>query len=417
MTATLAPEDPGRPDPDDRPPAGSAPVASAAVSDAGVGGPGARPRRGWLPWLLGGIGLLVVVLALGAPRSSNGVDAMDPHATGPSGAKALVLLLQQSGAHVEVTSHMPGPGTDVALLAVDTTSQTQTDQLEGWVRAGGILVVADPASSFVPVGSTSSGSPLGLGLAGPPIAPGSCDIAALSGLGRVWPSDSGSFYAVPSGSGRCYSSGIRAFVVDTPVGRGRIVAVGSPNVWSNDALGKYDNAGLATDLLAARVGTRVSVLWGMNPGSQGAAGGTDLGSLISAGIKLALVELLIAFGVYTWFRARRLGKPVEEVQLVQIGGSELIAAHGHLLAQTRDPDRAARLLREDLRRRLAERLGLSPTAPPEVVAEVTASRAGVDRDRVARAVTDVPVRSEAELLDLARDIDSIRAEVLHGTAP
>jgi hypothetical protein len=36
---------------------------------------------------------------------------------------------------------------------------------------------------------------------------------------------------------------------------------------------------------------------------------------------------------------------------------------------------------------------------------------------VARAVTDIPVRSEAELLDLARDIDSIRAEVLHGTAP
>jgi hypothetical protein len=92
-------------------------------------------------------------------------------------------------------------------------------------------------------------------------------------------------------------------------------------------------------------------------------------------------------------------------------------AHGNLLAQTHDPDRAARLLRADLRRRLAERLGLSPNATAEVVAEVTALRTGVDRDRVARAVTDVPVRSEAELLDLARDIDTIRAEVLHGTAP
>ena len=102
---------------------------------------------------------------------------------------------------------------------------------------------------------------------------------------------------------------------------------------------------------------------------------------------------------------------------MEVGGSELIAAHGNLLAQSRDPDRAARLLRDDLRRRLAERLGLSPDAAPQVVAEVTASRTGVDRDRVANAVTDVPVRSEAELLDLARDIDNIRAEVLHGTAP
>jgi hypothetical protein len=41
----------------------------------------------------------------------------------------------------------------------------------------------------------------------------------------------------------------------------------------------------------------------------------------------------------------------------------------------------------------------------------------VDRDRVARAVTDTPITTDAELLDLARDIDSIRAEVLHGTAP
>jgi hypothetical protein len=33
---------------------------------------------------------------------------------------------------------------------------------------------------------------------------------------------------------------------------------------------------------------------------------------------------------------------------------------------------------------------------------------------VARAVTDLPVRSEAELLALAHDIDTIRTEVLHG---
>ena len=391
---------------------------TAAVVDRDAGGSPAPPRRGrrWVPWVLGLAGLLVVVLALGAPRSPSGPDPYDPHATGPSGTKALVMLLGQSGAQVRVTSRMPGADTDIALLLVDTTSQDQTDRLEAWVRAGGTLVVADSASSFVPVGSTSSGSPLGL--SDPPIEPGRCDIPALADLGQVWSSADPSFYAVPAGSSGCYTNGIRAFAVDTPRGRGHIVSLGSPAVFANGALDQYDNAGLATTLLAPRNGTRVSVLWGMTaPGSPAGGHQPDLGALIAVGLKLALVELLAAFGIYTWFRARRLGRPVTESKLVELGGSELIAAHGNLLAQTRDPDRAARLLRADLRRRLAERLGLAPGAAPEVVAEVTAARTGVDRDRVARAVTDVPVGSEAELLDLARDIDTIRAEVLHGTAP
>ncbi len=134
-------------------------------------------------------------------------------------------------------------------------------------------------------------------------------------------------------------------------------------------------------------------------------------------MRLALVQLVIAFVLYTWWRGRRLGKPVREPQLVQIGGSELVGAVGNLMQQTHDPDRAARLLRGDLRRRLAERLGLPPDSNPDVIAEVTAARSGVDRDQVARAVTDLPVRTEDELLDLARDIDRIRTEVLHGTAP
>jgi hypothetical protein len=150
---------------------------------------------------------------------------------------------------------------------------------------------------------------------------------------------------------------------------------------------------------------------------DGAARASGFGELVPTGVRLALVQLGIAFVLYTWWRGRRLGQPVREPQLVQIGGSELVGAVGNLMQQTHDPDRAARLLRADLRRRLAERLGLPPDSTPDIVAQVTAARSGADRDQVARAVTDVPVRTEDELLDLARDIDRIRTEVLHGTAP
>jgi hypothetical protein len=229
------------------------------------------------------------------------------------------------------------------------------------------------------------------------------------------PRAGGDVFDVTDGSTGCFTDDQgAAFVVDTPTGQGHVVSIGSAGVFTNDGLGQEDNAVLAVDLLAPQPGHGVAVLWGMTGGGDRPAG---LSSLISTGVRLAFLQLALAFLVYAWWRARRLGPPVAEPQPVQIAGSELVAAVGNLLQQTRDPDRAARLLRADLRRRLAERLGLPPGAPAEVIAEVTAARSGVDRARVARAVSDIPVRTEDELLDLARDIDVIRTEVLHGTAP
>jgi hypothetical protein len=354
--------------------------------------------------------LVVAAIAVGAPRSSNS-DPLDPASTASDGTKALVLLLRSSGAVVQVTSRMPDSSTRIALLLEDTTSQAQTDQLTRWVRNGGVLVVADPASSFVPIGGRGGGL---LGLPSE-INRGDCTIDALADLDHVFVPDAG-LYTVPSGSARCFGTGLAAFVVDTPSGAGHLVALGSPSPLTNGYLDNADNAALAVGLLAPQPRARVSVLWGMT--GSGAAGSTGgLGDLISVGVQLAFVELLIAFAVYAWWRGRRLGKPVLETQPVAIAGSELVEAHGNLLQQSHDPDRAARVLRSDLRRRLCERLGLPPDAPPGIVAEVTAARTGIDRDRVARAVTELPVRSDAELLELARDIDTIRTEVLHGTAP
>ena len=156
----------------------------------------------------------------------------------------------------------------------------------------------------------------------------------------------------------------------------------------------------------------------MRANGSPAAGHGDLASLVSTGVKLAIVELVVAFGLYAWWRARRLGQPVVEHQPVQIGGSELVA-------RPRQPART------DPRSRpggapvawticgvvCPSASGCRRTRRRDVVAEVTAARTPVDRERVERAVTDTPIRSEDELLDLARDIDAIRTEVLHGSAP
>jgi hypothetical protein len=354
-------------------------------------------------------GLVVVALVAGGPSSEGG--AYDPSSTSKLGTKALVLLLESSGADVAVRDVAPGAATDVAVLLSDSTSQAMTDDLQRWVEAGGTLVVADPRSSFsAPADARASL----LGIVDTAIDRGVCTIPALAGVDRLQPSR-GIFYAVPDGTDTCFTQDDGAFVVDAPTGAGHIVSIGGPSVFTNELLGTDDNAALAVAVMAPREGTQVTLLDGMTPDGGGRPSG--FAELVPTGVRLALAQLVVAFGIYAWWRGRRLGSPVLEPQLVQIGGSELVGAVGNLMEQSHDPDRAARLLRADLRRRLAERLGLAPDASADVIAEVTAARSGVDRDDVARAVTDVPIRTEDELLDLARDIDHIRTEVLHGSAP
>jgi Domain of unknown function (DUF4350) len=372
----------------------------------------ATRSRAWLPVVavLGGLVLVTLLLGTGPDHPGD----LDPRSTEAGGTKALVMLLEASGATVTVTDRQPPAGTDVAVLLADTTSTGYTSQLRSWVEAGGVLVVADPYSSFAPARTRAASV---FATSAIQIERGDCDIPAMVSLYLLASPDGATRFKAPDGAGRCFADSVGPFVVDSTVGSGHVVAVGGADVFMNATLDQVDNAGLAVALMAPRPGTRVAVLWGMRTHGSPAAGHGDLSSLISTGVKLAIVELVVAFGLYAWWRARRLGQPVVERQPVQIGGSELVRAHGNLLEQTHDPDRAARLLRGDLRRRLSERLGLPSNATPHVVAEVTAARTPVERGRVERAVTDTPIRSEDELLDLARDIDAIRTEVLHGSAP
>ena len=101
-------------------------------------------------------------------------------------------------------------------------------------------------------------------------------------------------------------------------------------------------------------------------------------------MRLALGQLLVAFVVFALWRARRLGKPVAEVPPVQIAASELVVAVGNLLQKSGKPEAAAARLRADLHRELVGRLGVSPSASADVVADLASQRTGVDRDKVAR---------------------------------
>jgi hypothetical protein len=275
-----------------------------------------------------------------------------------------------------------------------------------WVRNGGILVVADPQSSFVP----KLGGPLGSGVVPDSlVAAGDCTIRALANAANM-SVDSAFAFRSPAGATHCFTVGSDAVIVAIPQGRGTVVAVGGSSLFENSNLAKADNAVVAVSLLAPKQGTKVAFVRGPSIG----AGDETLWGIIRPGIRYGFLQIAIAFLLFAIWRGRRLGRPVLEIPRIEIEGSELITAVGHLLERTNSPTYAASVLRADTRREIARRVGGARADDPEGLALILGVRMGADRDRVRALLTDIPVRDENELVTLAQQLHSLREEVLSG---
>ncbi|MGI8758529.1 MAG: DUF4350 domain-containing protein [Acidimicrobiales bacterium] len=356
------------------------------------------------------VGLVVVgVLVVGRPRSEG--PPLDPTSTGPLGTRALVLLLEELGATVDVTRRPLEPGStetaDIALVLADNLDDPGRAALVAWVREGGTLVVADPVSLLHPFFPEPGP---GFGLLEAPFG-SECEIPALSGVDRLKPPTGSVGYEIVEGSEGCFRRDGSVFVAVAPVGEGTVVAVGGAGVFVNQVIGEADNAVLVAALLAPQPGTEVAFL---QPAVLG-SGNEGLADLVSHGVRAALWQLALAFLVYAAWRARRLGRPVAEAPPVELDASELVVAVGHLLQQARHHDAAARLVGDDLRRRLAERLGLAGDAPADQVAEVAANRSGIPVDRILSVIAPGALRSADALVAQVSEAEAIGREVVHAS--
>jgi Domain of unknown function (DUF4350) len=376
------------------------------------------------------LGLALVVVVAG--RGDEEGNPLDPASPGPLGTKALVEVLRELGGRVTVSAERPGTGTETALLLSDDLTPQRRQDLIGWVERGGTLVVADPSSGVTAVREIGS---TGIGLLDAEIerrcaepalasvrrvaAPGGVVFEVPGGPGdrqggptvdRGGPGDRQGGPPVDQGSSRaCFPRNDGAWLLIQPLGGGTVVRLGGASVLVNQELGEADNAVLLASLLVPVTGTAVQVLQPPLPGG-GDAGLTDL---IAPRVRLALWQLLVAFVLLALWRARRLGRPVVEPQPVQLPGAELVVAVGNLLQRARSRGQAAGLLTDDLRRSLAERLGLPPSAPADQVADTVAARTGIPRERVLATLTRSTPRDEAELVALSQAVDTVRREVTH----
>lgn len=362
-------------------------------------------RRRGVFWIVLVVVLVLIAVAGGAPRDAD--DPLDPDSTAPRGTRGLVLLLEESGALVFTGRDVPEPGAgDVVLLLADDLGAEASDALDEWNEAGGTLVVAGSGQleDVFAVADLIEGE----------LAPGDCEVDALADLPPV---DAAGSVLLDAGADEaaCFGSDDRGYVVARAEGEGVQVDLGGPGPLTNAELDRSGNAALAVALLAPEPGTEVLVL---EPSARAATGSGEQAplDLVAPGVWRALLQLVVAVVVLAVWRAIRLGKPVLEPQPVQLEGSELVAAVGGLLQQTRSPAAAAEVVRHDLRRTLEARLGLPVDLPADAVAADLAARHGVDPDVVRRAL-GAPVGSDADLVEVTRLAATIRAEVLDGPHP
>lgn len=342
-----------------------------------------------------------------APRPDNGVP-LDPGSAKPAGTKGLVDMLRVLGTEVSVEAGPPLSGTSTALLMVDDLGRDERAELRRWVDGGGTLVLADPGSPLTPAEATGTAR---IAFLDPDLVR-QCGVAALRRVDRV-EAPGAVLMKVPSGSVGCFKRGGGAWLVITPLGQGDVVTIGGADFLTNGELDKEDNAVLAAALLAPRRGGHTTIVRPPPPGG----GSKGLLSLVPSRVKLALMQLAVAFAVVVLWRARRLGRPVAERQHVQLAGSELVVAVGGLMQRARGKEQAATVLRADLRRVLGERLGLPRDMPDEAVAGATAARTSAASSAVLAALAGPVPRDEAELVALAQSIESIRTEVTHVRPP
>lgn len=364
--------------------------------------------RTWWPLAAVVAAMLAVGLVAGAPPPDG--PPLDPASTGPRGTKALVDTLRLVGADVAVQSEAPGPSATTALLLVDGLDDATRDQVAAWVEAGGTLVVTDVSSPLSPVVPASDG---GLGFVEPELRR-DCAVPALVQVQRVEVGGA-ILQEVPRGATGCFRGGGKddeAWLVVVPAGDGTIVAIGGADFLVNSRLDDADNGLLAVTLLAPTRSEQVVVL---RPGAPG-DGDRGLIDLVTARWKLAGLQLAVAFVVLVLWRARRLGRPVLEPQPVALAGSELVVAVGELLQRAKGRDQAALVLRDDLRRWLAERLGLPPATPSDVVAEAVAASGASDvtADEVRAVLAGGRPGNEDGLVALAHAVESIRRRVRGG---
>lgn len=362
----------------------------------------ARTARG--PVLV--LAVLVVALAVAAlVAATDRTGGLDPDAYDPDGARALAELLRDGGVQVEAAGTLEqvraadGPRTTVLVVSPDGLTASE---LSGLADLAAPLVVVGPDDTAL--------DGLGLDVAGGgPVAEQvrqpACDLPVAQRAGTA--TAGGLTYTAGAGvpAVGCYASSGEATLLALP--DEQVVLLGSGGPLSNGALDDEGNAALALGLLGA--GDRVVFLL---PSPDRVVPDDDrpgLLSLVPGWLFAALAQAGVAAVVLALWRARRLGRVVEEPLPVVVRAAESVEGRGRLYRAAGARAQAAEQLRAGARDRVVRRLGLGLDPSPQAVVEATARRTRRDPAEVQALLYGAAPADDAALVRLADDLRALSA--------
>lgn len=365
-------------------------------------------RWGLLALLFGGLLLALVAL----PPSEERLPPLTVYSAAPTGGKGLWLWLEALGYRVSTLEETPYrvPDGVATVLILDPTGgfgRDELDQLEGWVRRGGTLVVAADGLR----GGSLLGR-FGVELRALPVVAETAVSLGQGGDGDAGVADAGigevavttrEALVPPAGATPFLGDGERVFGALVPFGTGRVLALSAPAALSNRALRREANARLALALVGPAA--RGPLAFDELHHGYGVARQRSLLTLLTdfAWGRAALYAALLVFA-YLALRGRRFGRPRPVV--VDRGRSlaEYVTSLAALYRAGGKRAWAAEHFRGRLRRDLAGDLGLPADATDAAIA--TRARAlGRDASATLGAIRALGRErlDERELLMLVRD--------------
>jgi hypothetical protein len=385
----------------------------AAGSEPGAAGKGAVA-------VIFVVGMALALLLL--VRATPGPEPFDPRSGASTGANALVKLLDRSSANVTISRTPPDAGTNVRVLVlIDKLDDVQRSAVLAFADAGGVVVVADPASGLHGGFNLETAEVSGRRLPDERrsvafeanVSPGSCTVSALSRLRGLYVPD-GVLYSVTPDEPHCFGDEGQSFVVVQPHGNGTVIGLGDNEVFVNKHLRRADNAGLAVSLLVPTPNAAVVILTGGETPTtlEDVGTGEDtLIDLVPSWVWMALLLFASGFTVFAISRSVRVGKVVDEPLATTIAGSELVAATGNLMQRAKHATRAGWLLQVQLHRDLCREYHVSLDAAVEELDSTVSAHRNIDAGTVASLLRD-QVSNDTQLVGLSSRIDRLRREVL-----
>ena len=370
--------------------------ATASLAPDGLA-PAGRSR---LPWLLGGLVLLVLVVVTVLGRGGATTDTpLDPRNPAPDGAQALARVLEREGVPVEVVRGQE----ELLALAVDAGDTVVVTTPEDLVPATQRRLEehAGSAASLVYAGdAVAVADRLDLGTA--PLDGGTraagCDVPLAQdlalrvrgGLGLEAPGCFGDGEAVAlTRSGTTWGLASGTSLANEHVEEAGAAALGLRLLGQGDRVVWY-----VPDLGDAPVGT-----------------GSSLGPLLPPALLPALVLLGAATLALVLLRGRRFGPLATEPLPVVVRAAEATHSRGRLYRRAGDRAHAATTLVTATRRRLHARLRLPRDAPLDALAAAVAERTGRQHDEVRALLRPPTPTDDTRLADLGRRLSDLEDEV------